>query len=126
MYHDFLIRIKNAGRARLETAQAPFSKLNFAIAKVLMETGYLEDVQKRVVGKKSFIDVRLRYKGKQPIFTDFKIMSKPGRRLYSGYRELRPVRQHFGLAILSTPQGVVTNRSARKQKVGGEYLFQVW
>jgi small subunit ribosomal protein S8 len=58
--------------------------------------------------------------------TDFRMLSKPSRHIYSGYRELRPVRQHYGLAVLTTPQGIMTNKEAKKQKVGGEYLFEIW
>ena len=61
-----------------------------------------------------------------PAITDFKVMSKPSRRLHIGYRDLKAVKQNYGLSILSTPAGVMSNREARKQKVGGEYLFEVW
>src|SRR3989338_5874825 len=123
MYHDILVQLKNAGRAKKENMQVPFSNLSFVILKLLADAGYAEDVQKRNVGKKSVIDVRLRYKDKAPVFTHFKLISKPGRRVYRGYRELSPVRQHTGISVLSTPDGVMTNREARKKKVGGEYLF---
>jgi len=126
MYYDLLVRIKNAALARREVLQAPSSKLDFAIARLLVTAGYLEDAQKKNVGKRSVLELRLRYKNKQPTFSDFRVMSKPSRRVYRSYRELYPVKQNFGLAVISTPQGVMTNRDARKQKVGGEYLFEVW
>ncbi len=126
MYYDLLVRIKNAGAAKKETVQAPFSRFDAAIAKVLVDAGYLAGAEKKSIGKKSVLDIKLRYNGKDPVFTNFRFMSKPGKRVYEGYRELRPVKQHTGLAILSTPNGIMTNREARKQKVGGEYLFEVW
>ncbi len=104
----------------------PFSGFDFAVLKLLMDAGYIEDVQKRNIGKKSILEVKLRYHGKQSALSDFRIMSKPSRRLYRGYRELHLVKQGHGIAVLSTPHGVMTNVGARKQNVGGEYLFEVW
>ena len=126
MYYDLLIRIKNAGALKREAVLAPFSNFDLAIAKVLVAAGYLADAQKKTIGKKAFLDVRLKYPNKEPMFKDFRLMSKPSRKRYSGYRELKPVKQHTGFAVLSTPQGIMTNRDARKRKVGGEYLFEVW
>ena len=126
MYYDLLTRIKNAARAGKDTVLAPFSKFDYAIAKVLVDTKYLKSAEKRVIGKKNFLEVVLSYEGKTPALTDFKLISKPSRHLYSGYRELRSVRQQYGLSVLSTPKGVMTNRTARKEKVGGEYLFEIW
>jgi small subunit ribosomal protein S8 len=126
MYYDLLVRIKNAGLAKHETLQVPFTKFDFAVARLLVDAGYLDDAQKKAVGKRNVIELRLRYKNKAPVLADFRIMSKPSRRLYRGYHKLHPVKQHFGIAVLSTPAGVLTNRDARKRKVGGEYLFEVW
>ena len=126
MYFDLLAKIKNAQRAKMEVMHAPFSNFDLAVLKVLVEKKYLQDVQKRNVGKKSVLDVRLRYTHKEPAMTDFKIISKPSRRLYKGYAEFRPVKQGHGHAVISTPQGVMTGSQARKAKVGGEYLFEIW
>ena len=126
MYYDLLAKIKNAQRAKKEVMQVPFSNFDFAVLKLLTEAKYLQDVQKRNVGKKSILDVRLRYVHKEPAMTDFKIVSKPSRRLYRGYGELRPVKQGHGHSVISTPQGVMTGSRARKAKVGGEYLFEIW
>lgn len=126
MHYDILSQLKNAGRARKETVHMPFSQFDFAILNLLREAGYLHDVQKRNVGKKSVIDVKLKYDGKQSKLSDFRIMSKPSRRLYRSYRELQLVKQGYGIAVLSTPEGILTGAGARKKKVGGEYLFEVW
>jgi small subunit ribosomal protein S8 len=126
IYHDFLIRIKNAARAGKETVLAPYSTLNLSIAKILVAEGYLKSADKRVIGRKNYVEVTVAYEGKQPVLTDFKFISKPSRHLYGGYRDLKPVRQHFGTAVLSTPKGVLTAKDARKEKVGGEYLFEIW
>lgn len=126
MYYDLLPRIKNAGMARKETLLAPYSNLDLAIGQVLVKVGYLKSAEKRVIGKKNYLEIGLRYSKKKPVMTDFRLFSKPSRHSYSGYRELRPVRQHYGLAILSTPRGIMTNKEAKKEKVGGEYLFEIW
>jgi small subunit ribosomal protein S8 len=126
MYYDLLVRIKNAGNARKENLLAPYSNFDLAIGQVLVQAGYLRSVEKRVIGKKNFLEVSLKYHQKKPVMTDFRLMSKPSRHLYSSYRDLRPVRQHYGFAVLSTPQGVMSNKEAKKQKVGGEYLFEIW
>jgi small subunit ribosomal protein S8 len=126
MVNDLLARIKNAGMARRETLQAPFSGLDFEIAKILEREGFLKKVEKRGAGKKSFLDITLNYRGRNPAISGFKIISKPGRRLYAGYRDLKAVRRGYGIAVLSTPEGVLTDKEARKKKVGGEQLFQVW
>ncbi len=126
MYQDLLARIKNAQMAKKESLQARFSKFDFAVAKILGESGYVHDVQKRNIGKKSFIELKLRYKNNRPAMTDFRIMSKPSRHLYRGQSELRSVKQGYGIAVLSTSSGVMTQSEARKKKVGGEYLFEIW
>jgi small subunit ribosomal protein S8 len=126
MYYDLLTRIKNASRVEKESVLAPFSNMDLAIAKLLVEEGYLKSADKRVIGRKNFIEMTIAYNGKNPVLTDFKLLSKPSRHLYAGYEDLKPVRQRYGVAVLSTPKGILTNRSARKEKVGGEYLFEIW
>lgn len=126
MYYDLLPRIKNAGNASKDSLLAPFSKLDLAIAQILVQTGYLKSAEKRVIGKKNYIEIGMKYSNKKPVMTDFRLISKPSRHLYSGYRELRPVRQNYGFAVLSTPKGVMSSKEAKKQKVGGEYLFEIW
>ncbi|MEY4731898.1 MAG: hypothetical protein RL681_844 [Candidatus Parcubacteria bacterium] len=126
MYYDLLGRIKNAAHAKKETVHAPFSKFDFAVAKFLEANGYVGAVEKRTVGKKVILDVTIKYAGGAPAFTDIRLMSKPGRKLYVGYRDMGSVRQGHGYAAVSTPEGIMTNREARKKKLGGEYLFQIW
>lgn len=126
MYYDLLARIKNATRARKDSLTVPYSKMDFAILKILEDAGYVKSIAKKEGGKKNFIEIKPVYKDNQPVMTDFKVLSKPSRRLYTGYRDLTTVRQGHGLAIVSTPSGIMSNREARKNKVGGEYLFQIW
>lgn len=126
MYYDLLVKIKNAEKARKETVTVPFSKFDFEVAKLLQGSGFVGAVEKKAVGRKNTIEIELKYSGTEPALSDFKVISKPSRRMYIGYRDLKPVKQSYGVAVLSTPAGVMTNKEARKNKVGGEYLFQVW
>ncbi len=126
MYYDLLSKIKNATMARKDKMIVPFSRMDFAIANVLVKGGYLKSVEKETTGKKSVMVIRTGVKKKAGMVTDFRIMSKPSRHLYADYRSLRPVRQGYGLAVLSTSKGIMTEKEARKGKVGGEYLFEIW
>jgi small subunit ribosomal protein S8 len=126
MHYDLLAKIKNAQRAEKESFITPFSKMDFAIARVLVEAGYLRDAQKKTMGRHQALEVKLKYRDKRPAVNDFRILSKPSRHYYVGYRELQSVKQGQGIGVLSTPQGIMSNRAARKEKVGGEYLFQIW
>jgi small subunit ribosomal protein S8 len=126
MYYDLLAKIKNAQRAKKEIMLTPFSKGDFAVAEVLVSRKFLKSAERRTIGKRQYLEVRLSYKENRPGMTDFKVMSKPSRRLYIGYRELKPIKQNYGMSVLSTPDGILSNRDARKKKVGGEYLFEIW
>ncbi len=126
MHYDLLAKIKNAYAARKEGFQTPYSKLNHEIAKLLVRYRFIKEVQKRVSDKKLYLDIKLAYDDGKPRFQDFKIVSKPSRRLYSGYRDIKAVRQGYGIGVLTTPQGVLSNAEARDKKAGGEYLFQIW
>ena len=124
MHYDLITRIKNAENSEKDSLTANFSKIDLAIAKILMETGYIKDVQKKTVGRKNYLDIKLARGGKT--IHGFKIISKPGRRMYVGVNDIRTIRQGYGLSVISTSKGVMSNKEARKQKVGGEYLFEIW
>lgn len=126
MYYDLLAKIKNAGRAKKESFQTPFSKFDFAVAKLLVAGRYIKEAERRNIGKRSFLEITLRYEKGQPAMSDFRIVSKPSRRLYVGYRDLRSVKQGYGTGAVSTPVGILTVAEAKKRKVGGEYLFEIW
>lgn len=124
---DMLIRIKNAGNAKKEAVSFEYSKLKFAIAQVLERNGYIADVQKR--GRKNYkgIDVKILYGADgSPKVSGVKRVSKLSRRAYRGYREIYPVRNGLGIAVYSTPKGILTNKETRKEKTGGEILFEIW
>ena len=126
MYTDLLARIKNAERAKKEAFTAPYSKMDFAVAQALVHANYLKSADKKIIAKKNFIEVKLKHGDDGPAVTDFKIISKRSRRIYIGWREIRPVRGGFGVSMISTPSGVMSGRKARKEKLGGEYLFEIW
>jgi small subunit ribosomal protein S8 len=123
MYYKLLPEIKNAVRARKDRIMTPFSNMDYAVLKALVETGYIKSVEKEAVGKKNFLSIKI---GKKGVMNDFKLISKPSRHFYADYRSLRPVKQGHGVGVISTSKGIMTDKMARKQKVGGEYLFEVW
>ena len=125
MYWDLLPKIKNAGMAGKKSITVPFSGMDFEIAKILVETRYLQSVNKKAVGKKNFLEIKLQYQHKEPVFANFKLISTPSRHIYAGWRDMRSVRQGYGLSVFSTPKGIMTGGKAKKEKIGGEYLFQV-
>ena len=109
-----------------QSIQAPFSNMNFKIAKVLIAQNYLKSAEKLKVEKKDYLDINLLYKKGQPAINEIKFISKPSRRMYRHFQDLKPVRQGFGMAVISTSKGLMTNREARKNKIGGEYLFEIY
>lgn len=123
---DMLTLIRNAGSVGKPSVQLSHSKLKHAIALVLVKAGYVKSAA--VVGKKSrkLIVVELSYVGTAPRIHGAKRMSKLSQRAYKGFRELSPVKQGYGMSVLSTPKGVLTDKEARAEKVGGEVLFQIW
>lgn len=119
---DTLIRIKNGSLAKRLSVEITFSKLNLAICKLLQKEGYLESV-KEEEGK---ILASLKYQDKKSVITDVKRISKPGLRVYKGKKSLPYVLNGLGIAIISTPKGIMTDRQARKEGVGGEIMAYVW
>jgi len=124
---DFIIRLKNAGAVKKASVSLPFSALKMAVAEKLKDVGYLKAVEKKGKKVRKTLDVALQYKeGGEHVIAGVKRISKPGRRIYKSVRELRPVRYGHGALILSTPKGILTDTEARKEKVGGEALFEIW
>ena len=124
---DFIIRLKNASAVRAEFVSLPYSKFKFAVASKLAQRGYVKSVAKRGKKIRKTLEVELAYgKGGQPTISEVKRISKPGRRLYRNVSEIYPVRYGKGLLLLSTPKGVLTGDEAKKEKTGGEALFDIW
>ncbi len=123
---DMIARIKNAVLARHETVSIPHSVIKQSIAKILQENGYIESFIVTDAKPQPEIIVTLKYVNKAPVITDIKRTSKPGRRLYSGSGSVPRVLNGYGMSILSTSKGVMSNAQARKQNVGGELICQIW
>ncbi|MCU0566487.1 MAG: 30S ribosomal protein S8 [Oculatellaceae cyanobacterium Prado106] len=125
---DMLTRIRNAGLARHQTTDIPSTKMTRSIAKVLQAEGFIESYSEAEEGVKRKLVVVLKYKGKnrRPLITALKRVSKPGLRVYSNRKELPRVLGGIGIAIISTSSGIMTDRDARRQGLGGEVLCYVW
>jgi small subunit ribosomal protein S8 len=124
---DMLMRIKNALMARQKTVVVPGSKLKLEIARILKDEGFIEDY--RVVEEKPQIKIEIVLKydeKKRPVIAGIKRVSKPGRRIYRGYKELPRVLDGMGMAIISTSQGIMTDHEARKRRLGGEVICEIW
>ena len=124
---DMLTRIRNAGSARHETVDIPNSKMKKAIAEILLEEGYIKSFQLIDDGTQGVIRVTLKYlPGKEKAIQGLRRVSKPGLRVYAGADELPQVLRGLGIAIISTSKGMMTDKKARAQHVGGEVLAFVW
>lgn len=123
---DFIIRIKNAVMARHDSVRVNHSKLNQALAEILKTEGYISDVSVDETTRFPELVLNLRYVGRQPAVTDVRRLSKPGRRLYSPSKTIPRSLGGYGITIISTNKGVMTDSQARKLNVGGELLCQIW
>lgn len=124
---DMIIMIKHGGIARKESVIMPYSKMKYAIAITLEKTGFIKSVSKKSRKSKNLLEIGISYDNEgKPKVHDIKRISKPSRRTYSSVQELRPVRQGYGIKLLSTPKGILSDKEARKENVGGEVLFVVW
>ena len=125
---DMLTRIRNACMVKHQTTNIPATKMTRSIAKVLKDEGFIGDFEETEEGVKKYLVVSLKYKGKnrQPIIKAMKRVSKPGLRVYSNSKELPRVLGGIGIAIISTSSGIMTDREARRQGIGGEVLCYVW
>jgi small subunit ribosomal protein S8 len=124
---DMLTRIRNAARAKHPRVDLPSSKLKVEIARILKDEGYLSNFKMVEEKGKKTLRVFLRYTpDRRSVITDLRRVSRPGSRRYVGKTGIRPVVGGMGISILSTPRGLMTGQSARKEGVGGELLCEVW
>ena len=124
---DLLARIRNAGQARHAELVCPASKLKLAVAKVLVDNGFLDTAAVESQDGKAVLRIRLRYSAEgRSLIDGMRRVSKPSRRSYVDVRRIPRVRRGLGIAVLSTPNGVLSDREAREQKVGGEVVCEVW
>lgn len=123
---DFLTRLRNGGNALKAEVLAPYSKIKVEIARILKQEGYISNYEVDTTGAHPQIKVATKLANRQSAITGLKRVSKPGLRRYVGAQEVPRVLGGMGIAILSTPRGLMTGREAKKQNVGGELLAYVW
>lgn len=124
---DMLTRIRNGGRARLVRVSMPESRIKREIARVLKASGFISDFESDGAEKKPTLQVEIRYNAEnRPMIEGIERVSRPSRRVYVGTGEIPRIRNGLGIAILSTPRGILTDDEAREAHVGGEVLAKVW
>lgn len=123
---DFLIRLKNAQAVRKHLVEVDSSRMKYTVAKILEREGFVATVTERADGPKKVLSVELKYDGTDPAIRSIRRVSKPGLRVYRGSSELPRVLSDIGIAIVSTSMGVMTNKEARKRKLGGEVLCEIY
>jgi small subunit ribosomal protein S8 len=123
MYIDLIIKIKNAGAARKDSLKTPYSKINQGILEVLKQRDFIKSYEVKGKSVKKFIEVEL---AEGSAIRGLKLLSKPSRRLYAGYKEMKKPKGGHGLLVVSTSGGIMGSDEARKKKMGGQLLFEVW
>ena len=124
---DMLTRIRNANSAKHDSVKVPASNMKKAIAQILVDEGYIKSFTVEEDGKQGMMDIKLKYgPNKSQVITGIRRVSKPGLRIYSSCADMPKVMRGLGTVIVSTPKGVMTDKEARKQNVGGEVLAYIW
>ncbi len=123
---DLLNRIKNAQHSKHETVDMPFSKAKFAIAKILEQEKFLAGVERKGPKLKERLELKLKYNQDQPAIQDLRRVSHLGQRRYIKAEKIKPVKQGYGLAVISTSSGLMTDKEAKKKGIGGEIIFEIW
>ena len=123
---DMLNQIKNAQAVGKTEILIPLSKIKNDIANILSKENFVGEVKKAAKGKIKGLKISLKYENEVPAIAGFKRVSKPGQRIYQGFSDLRKVRGGYGISIISTSKGLMTNKDARYKKIGGEVICQIW
>ncbi len=123
---NMLVMIKNASRAGNAIVVFPYSKIKFEIANTLVRAGFIKSVNKKTKKKGEVIEVELLYKEGTPRINDVVRVSKVSRRMYAGLGDLKPVKNGRGAMVLSTPKGILTDKEAKQEHVGGEVILSIW
>lgn len=126
MYYNLLTKIKNAQAVKAESVKIPLSNMDLVIAELLVKHKFIDEAVKKGRTPKRILEIKLKYKQGKGAIHGLRLLSKPSRRLYSGYKEIKPIRQGYGLLVLSTPKGIMDGKSAKKEKIGGQLLFEIW
>lgn len=124
---DFIIRIKNASMARRRELELPYSKINLEIGKVLKKEGYLEEIKETKDGNKKVLHATIAYEKRNPVLSNVIVISKPSLRVYKTVNTIQDIeRRGKHQVVMSTSQGVMTGKDAKKKGIGGEILFEIW
>lgn len=123
---DFLTILRNGSKAELATVTTQWSNVREGVARILKENGYIADFSKGEQNGLPVLQITLKYVNKSSAIAGIKRISSPGKRVYAGYTEIPKVIGGMGISILTTSKGLVTDRTARQQKVGGELIAQIW
>ena len=123
---NIIISLKNAQKAKHADVTFSYSKIQLSVLEAIKKEGFISNVEKTGKDLKKKIIATLKYEDGVPAITDVKRVSKQSKRMYVGYKDLKTVRNGYGITILSTPQGIMSNKQASKLKVGGEILFTMW
>ena len=127
MYTDLLTKIKNAQAMKKESVKTLYNNMDLVIAELLVKHKFIEGVAKKGRMPKRVLDVTLKYnEDGTGVIQGVKFLSKPSRAIYAGYTDIKPIRQGFGLLVLSTPKGILDGKQAKKAKLGGQLLFEIW
>ena len=123
---DLLNRIRNAQAVFHPTVDIPFSQIKYKIIQILAKEGFIDKFEKKGKKTKKTIRITLKYIGKTPAISVLKRISKPGQRIYLPYKKIKKVRGGYGITIVSTSKGLMDNKEARKKKLGGEVICEIW
>ncbi|MDP2637346.1 MAG: 30S ribosomal protein S8 [bacterium] len=123
---DMLTQIRNAKTVLKETVELPYSKMRLEIAKILEKEGLIVSSQLRGRKTRKFLELTLKYEGKASVISGLKRVSKPGQRIYVPFSKIKKVKGGSGISIISTSKGLLSNKEAWNQKVGGEVLCEIW
>ncbi len=126
MYIDLLTKINNAQKVKKEGLKTGYSHFDMGVAEILERNGFVEEAVKKGRMPKRIIEIKLKYSDGKGAINGIKLISKSSRRIYAGYNSLKTVKSGYGIGVISTPKGVMTTKEARKQKLGGELLFEIW
>lgn len=124
---NMLVSMKNGSAVSKDTVTVPYSNIKYAIAQCLQNHGFITNVAKKTQKKNmSVLELTLAYGDAGAKIHDVKRLSKPSRRVYMGVRDMRPIKNGHGIVVLSTPKGILADKDAKKEQVGGEALFMIW
>lgn len=123
---DMLNRIRNASAVLHPTVDVPFSNFKYELAKILEKQGFVEKVEKKGKKTKKMIKIALKYEDKKPVIIGLRRISKQGQRVYIPFQKIKRIKGGQGMVIISTTKGLITDKEARRQKLGGEIIAEIW